>query len=230
MNEQEELQKAFISYIAQKYNIKDENGLKQIISKLGEEGMKQLYQEFITQMQQQVKSAKQGAKLNYIKMLRGQCPEGYEMTYYKKGGQLCTKCAKKAEGAALEEKNRLGGLNARPIADKKGSKIVNAFKQDMAKKKTKKCEEGGIIDYFKCGGKTKPKKCQQGKKLTPKGQPIKKKYLDTDTIHTQKGEIIDLNTLTNKQYRGLSPEDKYKVYVKDIKAKREKCGGKMKKK
>jgi len=47
--------------------------------------------------QQQVQSAKNGAKLNYIKYLRGQCPDGYDLQYYKSGGQLCKKCIKKAQ-------------------------------------------------------------------------------------------------------------------------------------
>ena len=40
-------------------------------------------------------SAKLGAKLNYIKYLRGQCPDGYEMQMFKKGGTVCKKCVKK---------------------------------------------------------------------------------------------------------------------------------------
>jgi hypothetical protein len=47
--------------------------------------------------EQQVRAAKFGAKLNYIKQLRGDCPEGYETAYYKAGGRLCKKCMKKAQ-------------------------------------------------------------------------------------------------------------------------------------
>lgn len=45
---------------------------------------------------QQAQMAKFGAKLNYIKTLRGQCPSGYEMQYFKAGGRVCKKCMKKA--------------------------------------------------------------------------------------------------------------------------------------
>ena len=45
----------------------------------------------ISQMSQM---AKQGAKLTYIKRLRGECPEGYEPKLYRAGGKVCTKCEK----------------------------------------------------------------------------------------------------------------------------------------
>lgn len=44
---------------------------------------------------QQAQMARFGAKLNYIKHLRGQCPDGYEATYFKSGGRLCKKCVTK---------------------------------------------------------------------------------------------------------------------------------------
>lgn len=69
----------------------------------------QMIQAVAQQMQQsQVRAAKFGAKLNYIRQLRGECPEGYEMKYYKSGGKMCKKCIKKAQpGAelAMEKRN-----------------------------------------------------------------------------------------------------------------------------
>lgn len=56
----------------------------------------QIIQAVAQQMQQsQVQAAKFGAKLNYIKQLRGICPDGYEMKYFKSGGQLCKQCVAK---------------------------------------------------------------------------------------------------------------------------------------
>ena len=43
-----------------------------------------------------MQAAKFGAKLNYIRQLNGKCPDGYEMQYFKQGGQICKKCIKKA--------------------------------------------------------------------------------------------------------------------------------------
>lgn len=100
MNEQQ-LQQAFIQFLAQKTGAKTQQELEAAIQQLGEQGLKQAYQEFMQLIQQQqVQAAKFGAKLNYIKSLRGQCPEGYEMKYFKAGGTLCKKCMKKQQGGA----------------------------------------------------------------------------------------------------------------------------------
>lgn len=67
----------------------------------------QMIQAVAQQMQQQqVRAAKFGAKLNYIRQLRGQCPEGYEMQYYKSGGQLCKRCMKKQDGGEVMQAPR----------------------------------------------------------------------------------------------------------------------------
>lgn len=60
----------------------------------------QLIQQVIQAMQKQKVKAMYGAKLNYLKQLKGECPEGYEVTYFKEGGMFkkgCKVCeAKKA--------------------------------------------------------------------------------------------------------------------------------------
>lgn len=135
MNEQE-LQQAFIQFLAQKTGAKTQQELEAVIQQLGEEGLKQAYAEFMQMMQQQqVQAAKFGAKLSYIKRLRGQCPEGYEIEYFKSGGQLCKKCAKKQ---AMQD----GG--------KTPEDPVDAFK---CGRKMKKKENGGVVDFAKCGKK-----------------------------------------------------------------------------
>lgn len=108
----------------------------------------QMIQQVAQQMQQQqVQAARFGAKLNYIKQLNGQCPDGYEMKYYKEGGQLCKRCAKKQNGGEVTEQAP--------------SNPTQTFKQTMSAKygkKMKKKEEGGPIESEKCGGKPKLKK------------------------------------------------------------------------
>ena len=137
MNEQE-LQQAFIQFLAQKTGAKTEQELEQVIQQLGEDGLKKAYSQFIQSMQE-IKSAKFGAKLDYIKQLRGICPEGTETKYYKVGGKICKKCIKKQ---VMQD----------PIDQFKcGRKI-----------KKKKCEAGGIVDIDKCGAKIKKKKCEAG--------------------------------------------------------------------
>ena len=146
MNEQE-LQQAFIQFLAQKTGAKTQQELEAAIQQLGEEGLKQAYAEFMQLIQQQqVQAAKFGAKINYIKKLRGQCPDGYELQYYKSGGQLCKKCMKKQ---VMQDG---GDLPQDPMDQFKcGRKI-----------KKKKCEAGGTVDMDKCGAKMKKKKCENG--------------------------------------------------------------------
>ena len=146
MNEQE-LQQAFIQFLAQKTGAKTQQELEQAIQQLGEDGLKQAYAEFMQMMQQQqVQAAKFGAKLNYIRSLRGQCPDGYELQYYKSGGQLCKKCIRKQ---MMQEG---GDVPQNPVDQFKcGRKI-----------KKKKCETGGMINMDKCGAKMKKKKCEDG--------------------------------------------------------------------
>ena len=146
MNEQE-LQQAFIQFLAQKTGAKTQQELEAAIQQLGEEGLKQAYAEFMQLIQQQqVRAAKFGAKINYIKKLRGQCPDGYDLQYYKSGGQLCKKCIKKQ---VMQEG---GNVPQDPI---------DQFKCGRKMKK-KKCEAGGTVDMDKCGAKMKKKKCENG--------------------------------------------------------------------
>lgn len=145
MNEQE-LQQAFIQFLAQKTGAKTQQELEQVIQQLGEDGLKKAYAEFMQMMQQQqVQAAKFGAKINYIRSLRGQCPEGYELQYYKAGGQLCKKCIRKQ---MMQE-------------EKEPQNPVDQFKCGRKIKK-KKCETGGMINMDKCGAKMKKKKCEDG--------------------------------------------------------------------
>ena len=143
MNEQE-LQQAFIQFLAQKTGAKSQQELEAIIQQMGEEGLKQAYAEFMQVMQQQqVRAAKFGAKLNYIKQLRGQCPDGYEVKYFKNGGGMTEK---------------------RCVACQKGQEIpepTNAIEAFKCGRKTKKKACGGDI-----------KKGQQGTDLFPKRMTI----------------------------------------------------------
>lgn len=128
MNEQE-LQQAFIQFLAEKTGAKTQQDLEKVIQQLGEEGLKAAYAEFMQTMQQQVQAAKFGAKLNYIKELRGQCPEGYETEFFKKGGSVkkrCKKCEK--------------------ILSTGGEVPTNAIDAFKCGKKMKKKENGGNIE------------------------------------------------------------------------------------
>lgn len=141
MNEQE-LQQAFIQFLAQKTGAKNQQELEAAIQQLGEEGLKQAYAEFMQMMQQQqVRAAKFGAKLNYIKQLRGQCPDGYEVKYFKKGGLITKECV------ACKQ-------NAKEVQEP--SDPIEAFKCGRKMKK-KAC--GGSVEKDKCGSKLPMDKC-----------------------------------------------------------------------
>lgn len=193
--EKAELQKLFTAFLIQQSGAKTEQELTDFIQTLGEDGLKSMYKNFIQSMQTGTQSAKNGAKLNYIKSLRGKCPEGYELGFFKEGGKVCAKCVAKQE--------RQGAIQFRPMQGEKGTKMVQDFKKDLknkkdkiniSKKKTEKKELGGTIQInqdflnaFKCGGKVEKDckgasmKCKGGlvKKSSNK-VPIKEKFIDSD--------------------------------------------------
>lgn len=114
MNNEQELQRAFMAYLiedaaAQGVQIQSEQDLQAYAQQLGEEGLKAKYQEFMQKMQggQGVKAAL-GAKLNYIRKIKGMCPDGQETYFFKEGGSVksgCKPCMAKAQkGQELKKK------------------------------------------------------------------------------------------------------------------------------
>lgn len=92
--------------------------------------MMEMIQSVAQQMQQGQApvSAKYGAKLNYIARLRGECPDGYHMEYFKAGGRICKKCQKDMQRAAKKEqveKKACGGA----------TKSMNKIKAQMKSKR-----------------------------------------------------------------------------------------------
>lgn len=83
----------------------------------------QLIQQIMEQMQGQAQSARMGAKLQYLRSLRGECPEGYQMGYFKKGGTICKKCVKKDCSGAAIKAFRQGTANKRINISCLGSKV-----------------------------------------------------------------------------------------------------------
>lgn len=163
----EDKQKAFVAYLIQASGVDSEDELNDYIQDLGQEGLQkelEKFEELMTQGTEQVPAAAKGAKLNYIKSLRGQCPEGFEMQYFKKGGVMCSQCIKKAQAQKATKAE-------------KGTKVVQDFKADMKKcggkmkGKMKKKEDGGKVKTIPGVIDTKENK------LSPKGKvQIKKHY------------------------------------------------------
>ena len=89
--------------------------------------------------------AKQGAKLNYITKLNGNCPEGYEVIKFKIGGKVCSKCEKKKIESKIKDAEEVKS---------------NSVKEFYASKK----EDGGTVTNKLKDGKELPKN-QNGDKL-----------------------------------------------------------------
>ena len=131
MNEQE-LQLAVIGYImATKKQPKSEQEVQAIAQEVA--GMKQsnptTYQQLVQmgqQAQQQQAGAKVaalGSKLNYIRKIKGLCPEGEELVYMKEG-RVCPVCSEESREKHREVRNYLEKKNA--ISDfKEKRKAVN---------------------------------------------------------------------------------------------------------
>lgn len=136
-----------MQYLQQKSGAQTQQEFEAYIQQLGEEGLQQEYAQFMQMMQQQqVAARKFGGMLNYVGKLRGVCPEGYEMQFFKQGGQICKKCVQKAK---MED----GG--------KTPQNPVDAFK--CGRKMKKKA----------CGG---PVKKEQTGGILPPAEPAAKRY------------------------------------------------------
>ena len=102
----EKTQQAFLQWLAQKLGVKTQEELQAAIEKLGKEGLQKAFQQFQQEMQQAQKAQK-GAKINYLRGLKGLCPEGYKTVTFKQGGRICTKCEKLKKGNAIDEFKKL---------------------------------------------------------------------------------------------------------------------------
>lgn len=126
--------------------------------------------------QQQVASRRLGGMLNYIQTLRGVCPEGYEMQYFKQGGKTCKKCVQKAK---MMEDGR-----------KTPDNPIDAFRCGRKMKK-KAC--GGTVKEAKYGTKVEMDKC---------GKKMKKKACGNSVKKGQTGASLPTAEPANQRYEG----------------------------
>lgn len=171
--------------------------VQQTMQSMSQQDLEQVQQQAQQMLEQQTQKAQKGAKLDYIKTLKGQCPEGYELNFFKAGGKVCSKCQKKMEES------------------KKGSPIEQ-FK-NRNKKNTSKAE---LADKTKVPIKKNfVSKDQDGAKVTPKVTPkINHKINPNDTIHVRQ-KVYSLSDGVTQypkvNYQKLSTADKAKVDLKD---------------
>lgn len=102
--------------------------------------MKQLVNQIVNKQQKTTK-AMNGTKLNYIKELKGICPEGYEVEYFAAGGHICSRCAAKKKieeakcGKKMKAKKHEGGGVSAAVNDIKNQMKDN---QQTPQKQTSK--------------------------------------------------------------------------------------------
>lgn len=95
-------QELFSAYLVKLFDPKSKEDFEDKVSSMSEGDMKELYKQYKSMETNQITVAKLGAKIDYLKSLRGECPEGYEVEKFMAGG--CVKCRKKAESAAFKDK------------------------------------------------------------------------------------------------------------------------------
>ena len=181
MKELDSKQRAFVLYAAKVLKCNSPEELDKKLQGLSEDELNNLVQSFDQLYNQQMENntimARLGSKLNYIQKLNNKCPEGYEIEYYRAGGNICTRCRQKG---------------AIPMAAKKNGGVAKDIKAEIAKcgckAKKKKAENGTVLD--KCGGKAKKKKMQEGGKSnydTKKVSENIKKHLNGGLIQKYRG-------------------------------------------
>lgn len=148
MNEEHE---AFSAYLISLFKPKDSKEFDNIIAKLSEKEISDLYKQFKTM--EGVTFAKMGAKLDYLQRLNGKCPEGYEIEKYMAGG--CVKCRKKM-------------LKNTPLMDMCGGKVKKRIKKAESGDKAKVINTEKLTPEFK-NDKPKRERVIRVEKLTPGG-------------------------------------------------------------
>lgn len=120
------------------YNITDGQGnldqraFIQAVAQYGQEKLGvQVNQQNIGQVitaiaQQGSQMARRGAKLNYLKKITNSCPAGTQLTYFRAGGQICSKCE------AIAKKEQKGGV----MDNIKKEMMQNGGKAKQIKNKT----------------------------------------------------------------------------------------------
>lgn len=146
----------------------------------------QMIQAVAQQIQgQQAKVAKKGAKLAYIKRLRGECPEGSEMQYYKVGGTICKKCV------AKQVMQNGGEMPKDPIeAFKCGRKIKKGQGGFETKKPTAKNKVPFTVHDGKGGKKTTYVKDEATRDSLYVNRYNDQELQDTDKGTYQKGKWV----------------------------------------
>lgn len=149
-------------------------------------------------------AARFGAKLNYIRTLKGNAPEGEEVVYFKSGGQVQKKFVKKGAAGAKDQKN--------------GKEAIKDFKK-------KAC--GGTKMKFADGGKPKVI-INKNDTVHVNGQPRSLTNSDGTKVNPKSPYPVYSAKEYQKDRKSNKKDAKARVQKAD-EASSEKCGGKVKK-
>ena len=194
-----------------------------------EQALEQALTQFLQEMQGAQK-ARLGAKLNYLRSIKGSCPEGQELVYFREGGRVCKKCIQKnaysSKGMAAVKafKDKCGSKMKKKSCKEFGGEI-QSDKCGSKMKKSKK-EFGGNIEFDKCGSKMK---AQNGMKTNSKTsnkwtQKDDKKLLNYRLKGTKTSAEKKDSIAVQRKWNRLPEKEKAKYEVQE-----QKCGGKAKK-
>lgn len=207
-NKEQEIQQAFMAFLiedaaAQGLQIKTEEDLKAYAQQLGEEGLQAKYQEFMQKMQGGVK-AKLGAKLNYMRKIKGLCPDGEEAYYFKEGGQV-------KRGCKCMEK---GGVQPNSLDENPNKNAIEKFKERKKKnlqKPSKKSKYEQMHEEFK---KRQPSQDSPllgpGKEATEYAKKVLSNKCGNKVKKASGGETLGLKGKINK-YNDPDPKNPQKV-------------------
>ena len=114
--------------------------VQQTMQSMSQQDLEQVQQQAQQLMEQQTQKAQKGAKLQYLKLLKGTCPEGYDLNFYKKGGKVCSQCEKR-----MAEKKQSPIEQFKSKNKKTKATLVDKTKVPIKKNFVKKDQKGGIV-------------------------------------------------------------------------------------
>lgn len=211
----DENQEQFISWIAAKLDAADENDLQSKLQELGDEGIKQAYDQFL--QESSVATRKDGGKLEYIKCLQE----------FKKGGKMCgcggtLNLAKKDKGGKLSRSYQgkaVTGSTPKKVKMGQGADLV------LGGQPTLKRQEGGALPNAKPTQSPSKQASQKGGNTNQ--QNGMQQGPTPEQIQEQKVDEKASQLLNKKLGQGdptTSPMDQLKMLLKpkQIKAPKEK--------
>lgn len=235
------------------------NAILQEIAKRAQAGDQKAAQavQVLQQAMNQAQSAKQGAKLQYIKHLKGICSDDEELVYMKKGGTMCPICQKKKEGTKMQNpKKKFFAKKGEKIGknsdNEKETKSENPNLYIPSGEDTYEMRGGNYTGYMEriydnAGNMEESIYTPTGDSVITRNivvgqEPIytlfpgnKRGYryiTNPDTIKTLSDRFYRMDQLYKIPFEKTNMVEKYGIPVKDFDTftEKEKCGGKMKKK